>query len=167
MQLPTVTNCYALMSPHVSSIFSENLAAQYSATSVQNPQYQPQTAEALSGFSDNVLGFQTALAELGAGHGLANFDKTNDVEILIKNMDNLIKDVLTATVQLVDQLPVIGPVLGPIIYDIKCYIDEILNLVENLTDATINALQPVLQASLGSAIMASCRCGVKVLGLCI
>lgn len=54
-----------------------------------------------------------------------------------------------------------------VVYNIKCLIDGILDATEDFTDATINALQPLLQALLGKAITTACKSGVKLLGLCI
>ena len=54
-----------------------------------------------------------------------------------------------------------------VVYNIKCLIDGILDAVENSTDATINALQPLLQALLGKAVTTACKSGVKLIGLCV
>ncbi|KAH7930983.1 hypothetical protein BV22DRAFT_999234 [Leucogyrophana mollusca] len=145
----------------------QKLAAQSKSTTSNDPQHQRETAAALSGFSYNILGFQTALAELGADEGLANYDRTNDLETLLKNVVNVNKGVLTTTSVLVDDIPVLGPILGPTVYDIKCVLDEILDTCENLTDATINALQPLLKTVIGQATTAACHSGVEVAGLCI
>lgn len=54
------------------------------------------------------------------------------------------------------------------IYQIKCFVDAILDIVEDLTDATIKELlQPLLVALLGSAKDSLCQPGVEILGLCI
>jgi len=64
-------------------------------------------------------GFSTTFADSTSGgsgtsdKGLANFDNTNDLEILLKNMVNLNKDVLTDTDVALTQIPVLGPLLGP------------------------------------------------------
>lgn len=52
-------------------------------------------------------------------------------------------------------------------YELKCTLDALLDIVENLTDAIINAIQPLLQAVLGKAVTATCASGVQVVGLCI
>ena len=38
-----------------------------------------------------------------------------------------------------------------VIYAIKCLLDETLDVVENLTDAIINAIAPLLQGLIGDA----------------
>ncbi len=64
-------------------------------------------------------GFSTALADStstrpGApGKGLANYDSTNDLETLLKNVVNLNKDVLTGLSRAFGGLPLLGPLLGP------------------------------------------------------
>ena len=52
----------------------------------------------------------------------------------------------------------------PVIYEIKCTLDEILNLTENLTDAIINAL---LRGVISQYNEAVCAPGIDVLGICI
>jgi hypothetical protein len=64
-------------------------------------------------------GFGTALVDSTSGgsgtsdKGLANYDSTNDLETLLKNVVNLNKNVLSATDVALGNLPVLGPVLGP------------------------------------------------------
>lgn len=55
-----------------------------------------------------------------------------------------------------------------VIYQIKCFLDAILDITEDLTDATIKQLvQPLLVALLGSAKDSLCQPGVEILGLCL
>jgi hypothetical protein len=54
-----------------------------------------------------------------------------------------------------------------VVYDIKCVIDETLDAVENLSDAIINALGPVLQELLPFAVSTTCKTGIKMAGLCV
>jgi len=64
-------------------------------------------------------GFSTALADSTAARsgtpdkGLANYDSTNDLETLLKNVVNLNKDVLTGLDHALGGLPLLGPLLGP------------------------------------------------------
>lgn len=67
----------------------------------------------MTGFHTNLLGFQTVLAEFGADKGLANYDRTNDLETLLKNLVNLNKNALSAIDILVYNIPLLGPILGP------------------------------------------------------
>lgn len=60
-----------------------------------------------------MLGFQTALAQIGSDKGLANYDNKNDLETLLKNTVNLNKDVLEAVDVAVYNLPILGPTLSP------------------------------------------------------
>jgi len=50
-----------------------------------------------------------------------------------------------------------------VIYEVKCTLDEILNLTENLTDAIINALRRLI-LEYNEAV---CKPGIDVLGICI
>lgn len=54
-----------------------------------------------------------------------------------------------------------------VVYDVKCIIDELLDATEDMSDAVINALGPVLQGLLGKASATVCRAGVEVAGLCV
>ncbi|KAI0051705.1 hypothetical protein FA95DRAFT_1459126, partial [Auriscalpium vulgare] len=132
-----------------------------------DPDFNQQSADELSAFQTNVLGFQTVLAQLGADKGLANYDKSNDLETLLKNMVNLNKDVLSYTTALVYVIPVLGPILGPIVYEIKCLLDEILDATENLTDGLLNALEPMLRPLIGDYLKAACASGIEVVGICL
>ena len=64
-------------------------------------------------------GFSTVFADSTSGgsgtsdKGLANYDRTNDLETLLKNLVNLNKVVLSATSTTLGNIPIIGPVLGP------------------------------------------------------
>lgn len=53
------------------------------------------------------------LAQLGADKGLANYDKNDDLETLLKDTVNANKNALSATTAIVYNIPTIGPVLGP------------------------------------------------------
>lgn len=52
----------------------------------------------------------------------------------------------------------------PVIYDIKCILDEILNITEDLSDATINAL---LGGTISQYNEAVCAPRIDVVGICI
>lgn len=67
----------------------------------------------ITAYQDNLLGFQTLLAQLGADKGLANYDRANDLETLLKNFVNLNKDTLKSISDLVFAIPDLGPILGP------------------------------------------------------
>jgi hypothetical protein len=60
-----------------------------------------------------MLGFQTALAQIGSDKGLANYDDKNSLETLLKDTVDLNKNVLSAVDVAVYNLPVLGPILGP------------------------------------------------------
>ena len=51
-------------------------------------------------------------------------------------------------------------------YEIKCLIDQTLDIVENVTDGLLNALKPSLEALLGQ-VDGICTSQVKLLGLCL
>jgi hypothetical protein len=55
------------------------------------------------------------------------------------------------------QIPVLGPILGPILYDIKCIVDDILNVGEVVLDGLLNDLQPELKGLSGNYLTSVCR----------
>ncbi|GLB36164.1 hypothetical protein LshimejAT787_0304520 [Lyophyllum shimeji] len=150
----------------------KKLAAQSASVKGNDHSFQKKCDTQLNSFHTNVLGQQAALAALTAekrkpGAGLANYDGSNDIETLIKNTVNLHKSTLDAVSVLVNKLPILGPVLGPMVYDIKCFLDDVLNFCEENLDATVNGVQPLLRTLLGSKSTAACPSGAPVLGLCI
>lgn len=54
-----------------------------------------------------------------------------------------------------------------VVYDIKCILDDVLNITENATDAVLNALGPLIDSLLGKASDVLCMNQIKVLGLCL
>ncbi|KAG5652099.1 hypothetical protein H0H81_006319 [Sphagnurus paluster] len=138
-----------------------------------DPEFEAKCVTQLNSFRTNILGQQAALSAIEAdkrrpgGKGLENYDRTNDIETMIKETVNLTKNTLSAVSVLVNNVPIIGPIVGPILYDVKCFLDDILNFTENFLDATLNKLQPLLGGLLGSSPSRECLSGVKLLGLCI
>ncbi|KAF8872138.1 hypothetical protein CPB84DRAFT_1799908 [Gymnopilus junonius] len=144
-----------------------NLAANSANIDNDDLDFQQEYTSRLSDFNANVQGFHEALAKATSDKGLAYYDKQNDLEKLLKEIVNAHKDVLSAIDIAVENIPGLGPILGPVIYQTKCLIDLILDVTEDLSDAIINALGPLLQGILGKATADVCRFGVEILGLCV
>jgi hypothetical protein len=47
-----------------------------------------------------------------------------------------------------------------VVYDVKCILDEVLNACENLTDAILNALRPLLGPLIGRWNAEACLLGI-------
>lgn len=60
-----------------------------------------------------MLGFQTALAQTASDKGLANYNDKNNLETLLKDTVDFNKNVLSAVVVTVYNVPGLGPILGP------------------------------------------------------
>jgi hypothetical protein len=93
---------------------SESLAAQ--SSSVRDDAsggFHQQAASELTSFHTNLLGVETLLKELGAKDGLVNYDPTNNLETLLKNVVNINKDTLSAVTTITYNLPIVGSTLGP------------------------------------------------------
>ncbi|KAJ3539445.1 hypothetical protein NM688_g6358 [Phlebia brevispora] len=161
--LNVLNNYYNGMQQHAANF--RTLARQ--PASSRSSDFQAQSAAELTGFQTNLLGFQTILDQLGSDDGLANYDKNNEVETILKEMVNSVKYLLTDTDDMVYSLPAVGQTLGPIVYEIKCILDKVLDAVENLTDAILNAIQPLLAPLIGQATDTACRSGLQIAGLCL
>ena len=107
------------MLPRLANPPQEGLAARSSSVDPDDPDFQSNFVTAFTGFNNNMDGFSTALVDSTSARsgtpdkGLANYDRTNDLETLLKNVVNLNKNVLTAMDLALGNLPVLGPILGP------------------------------------------------------
>ena len=81
--------------------------------SARSSNYNAQSATELQGFHTDLLGFQTILDQLGSDNGLANYDKNNQVETVLKDMTNSVKYLLADIDDMVYNIPELGPTLGP------------------------------------------------------
>ncbi|KAJ7293589.1 hypothetical protein C8J57DRAFT_1269426 [Mycena rebaudengoi] len=125
--------------------------------------FRRECVTAFTSYQEHFARFPRLLGPLSADAGLANYDKTDQLETLLKDIVNANKDALSATYVLVDNIPGLGPVLGPIVYVVKCIVDELLDATENLTDAIINILKPLIAPLLDPIL-----CGPLGLGyLCL
>ncbi|KZT02727.1 uncharacterized protein LAESUDRAFT_661393 [Laetiporus sulphureus 93-53] len=143
------------------------MASEPASERAANADFSEQYLTELSSFNTNFRGFQSVLAALAADKGLANYNKNDQLETLLKATVNAVKDILGDTYEAIESIPGIGPLLGPTVYDIKCIIDEVLDATENLTDAIINDLVPLLRDLLGQATSTACEAGVEIVGLCL
>lgn len=158
-------------------VFPDSLAVQSSSVDNSDSDFHQQAATELTGFHTNMLGIEAILKELGADNGLANYDRTNDLETLLKNIVNVNKDTLSFITTITYNLPIVGSTLGPsecidssiprysdvpspVVYEIKCILDGILDACENLTDAILNILQPLLLPLIGKYLTTACDNGV-------
>lgn len=153
-----------------------------------DPRFREDTVRELQGFRDNMDRAQGILGDLGRDKGLANYDRNNDLETLLKDIVNLNKDTLSSVTEIVYEIPVLGPVLGPskclqiplgalansfphtpVVGELKCIIDEVLNVVENTVDGLLNSLGITAQwrGLRGEYVSALCRGRLELLGLCV
>ena len=153
-----------------------------------DPRFREDTVRELQGFRDNMDRAQGVLGDLGRDKGLANYDRNNDLETLLKDIVNLNKDTLSSVTDIVYEIPVLGPILGPskclqipagvlanplpgalVVGELKCIIDEVLNAVENTVDGLLNSLGITAQWRnlRGEYVGALCRGRLELLGLCV
>jgi hypothetical protein len=153
-----------------------------------DPRFRDDAARELRGFRDNMDRTQGLLGNLGRDKGLANYDRNNDLETLLKDIVNLNKDTLSSVTDIVYEIPILGPILGPseyaqnfpgiladsslghpVVAELKCIIDEVLNTVENTVDGLLNDLGVTGQwrSLRGDYAGALCEGGLEILGLCV
>jgi hypothetical protein len=87
--------------------------ASLSASKRDDYDFRRNCAQSLSSFRSNTLGLRGLFGDLGAQKGLLNYDESNDIETLLKNIVNLHKNALDNVQILCDNIPGLGPILGP------------------------------------------------------
>ncbi|KAF8321405.1 uncharacterized protein EI90DRAFT_3157915 [Cantharellus anzutake] len=100
--------------------------------------FQTGTAGCLGDLQATVTLFTGTFKSLGSKKGLANYDRGNVLETILKDVVNALKKTLESIDTLIYKIPALGPILGPIVYELKCLIDDLLNAIENLADLAIN-----------------------------
>ncbi|KAJ3999698.1 hypothetical protein F5050DRAFT_1804793 [Lentinula boryana] len=122
-----------------------------------NPQAQQDASvSSFSLFGDSLLGFQHTVSD----KGLANFDKNSGLEVLIRKLIDETKYTLNYTNDLVQCDPLLSPLLGPTVYELKCFLEWLLDITEDATDALLNDLAPTVRALVG-------QCGDCLLDTCL
>lgn len=91
----------------------EYMASQSASQDENDSAFQQNAASRLSSFQSNAQGFSSILGQLAADKGLANYDKNNELETMLKDFVNANKDALSAVTTLSYNIPGLGPVLGP------------------------------------------------------
>lgn len=78
-----------------------------------DPRFREDAVRELRGFRDDMDRAQGLLGDLGRDKGLANYDRNNDLETLLKDIVNLNKNTLSSVTDIVYEVPLLGPTLGP------------------------------------------------------
>jgi len=129
--------------------------------------YAKECAAQAQGFHTSLLGFRTLLDQLGREKGLANYNRDDQLQTVLKNIVNTNKDFLKSISGMVDGVPAVGPVLGPVVYEVKCILDDVLNAVENLADGLLNTITPLLHGVIDLASTTTCKSGLQIVGICL
>jgi hypothetical protein len=153
-----------------------------------DPRFRDDAVRELSGFRDDMGRTQGLLGDLGRDKGLANYDRNNDLETLLKDIVNLNKDTLSSVTDIVYEIPLLGPTLGPskwvvilhvfslahppgspVVGELKCIVDDVLNTVENTVDGLLNTLGITgkWRNLRGDYANALCGGNLEILGLCV
>lgn len=99
--------------PHLTHGFSPGDYSGRARDSRNDPRFRDDTVRELRGFRDNMGRARGLLGDLGRNKGLANYDRNNDLENLLKDIVNLNKDTLSSVTDIVYELPLLGTTLGP------------------------------------------------------
>ncbi|KAJ3988618.1 hypothetical protein F5890DRAFT_1490912 [Lentinula detonsa] len=130
---------------------------QCSTSCTGNSQAQQEASvSSLSLFGGSLLGFQHTVSD----KGLANFDQNSGLEVLIRKLIDETKYTLNYINDLVQCDPLLSALLGPTVYELKCFLEWLLDITEDATDASLNELAPTLRALLG-------QFGDCLLGTCL
>ncbi|KAJ7786324.1 hypothetical protein B0H16DRAFT_27390 [Mycena metata] len=118
-------------------------------------------------YHDNFEDFRGILVLVPDDAGLLCYDRTDDLETYLKDIVNAHKEVVAATVAIVDGIPVLGPILAPLMEQIKCLVDEVLDIVENYLDCLLAIVGPIIQALGLGPVAKSLTDLLCSLGLCL
>ena len=94
----------------------ENMASQSASRNSGDPAFQRNAAEKFSAFQTNAQQSSDILSQLAADKGLANYDKNDQLETILKDLVNANKDALSAVYVMINNDPNLGPILGPSVY---------------------------------------------------
>ena len=97
----------------LTSHYIEDLASQSASADDSDGSYEQEAATKLTAFYTSAQGFQGLLANLFADKGLANYDKTDELQTTLKDFVNANKDALKAVSDIISNDPTLGPILGP------------------------------------------------------
>ncbi|KAJ4486165.1 hypothetical protein J3R30DRAFT_1462886 [Lentinula aciculospora] len=134
-----------------------NSLQQSSIACPDNPEAQQQpSTSSLSLFSGSLLNFQNAISD----RGLAYFDKNDALEVLLRKIVDEIKYTLNAVDDLVQCDILLREFIGPIVYELKCFLEWLLDMTEDITDASLNEILILERALLGNDLFQNCLLGV-------
>ncbi|THV04937.1 hypothetical protein K435DRAFT_774205 [Dendrothele bispora CBS 962.96] len=124
-----------------------------------------QCVSPLTSLRDSTRGVLENIEGQPLNKGLANYNKNDPRQVALKDVINVLKALVEETFKTLVDLPVVNtllaPVLGPILYDLKCIVDDVLDFLENETDAVLNGLGHDCQGSWNEF----CSSGVLGLGV--
>jgi hypothetical protein len=105
--------CFHLCASALTPPNSMAASSAQNARSNSDENSRREAAEHLASYKETLGSLYPLFAHIGADKGLANYDKSDQYETLLKDIVNATKNTLGGTSSLVDAIPVIGPLLGP------------------------------------------------------
>ena len=88
------------------------MASQSGSRNAQDQSFQRNAAERASSFQTNTQEFGALLDQLAADKGLANYDKNDQLQTMLKDLVNASKNALNDIYVMINNDPTLGPMLG-------------------------------------------------------
>ncbi|KAF9076331.1 hypothetical protein BDP27DRAFT_1314271 [Rhodocollybia butyracea] len=159
--LPLITRYAADEDEAISSLLDNVLAATAHSNALQQssescpgllgirgrqPQQQQSSIYELSLFLGDLEDIQRCF---DGADGLANFNDRSKLEQMIREIIDLLKKVLSYCNAIVKCSSLLSPLVGPLVYELKCFIEWLIDLLENVVDGDWNVILALLRELLG------------------
>ncbi|KAG5350985.1 hypothetical protein C0989_008377 [Termitomyces sp. Mn162] len=148
---------------------SEKLAAQSASSKANDVAFQRRCVAQLNAFHSNILRQQAAFSAFADEKHQTISSRSEDrvLEELLKGVVTTCKDGLKYSEELVKNIPILGPIFAPskltrlslckiidyqsrVVYDVKCYLDDVLNYIRDVLIYILKGLPPDIANLLGA-----------------
>ncbi|KAI5479363.1 hypothetical protein MNV49_003697 [Pseudohyphozyma bogoriensis] len=160
-----LSTCSGGMGTHQAAIAKAAKKAKTYKDSRMNSPFQNSVFQELKAYRGSAAGLpglrelDASLKPLAPKQGLGNFNRNDPNQVLLRTIVTSLEDTLEGVDLIVYYLPILGPVLGPIVYDIKCIIDDLLDIAHYTADGLLNSLAPQLRILQGNYMTSTCKMG--------
>ncbi|KAG5722495.1 hypothetical protein E4T56_gene2893 [Termitomyces sp. T112] len=130
----------------------KKLAAQSASSKANDVAFQRKCVAQLNAFHSNILRQQAAFSAFADEKHQTISSRSEDrvLEELLKGVVTTCKDGLKYSEELVKNIPILGPIFAPIVYDVKCYLDDVLNYIRDVLIYILKGLPPDIANLLGA-----------------
>nr|GAT44197.1 predicted protein [Mycena chlorophos] len=157
------------MKTHSSEIerLANHAKSQHARRAATDIAFQQQCVQAAEGFRDDMQGFHSLLAGIPSipGAGNACYDPSQGLQEALHDIANANKQVFASLPALANLLPPLAPYLEPILVELKCVLDDTLDLTRVVVDCLLDAVLQILDdLGLGSIVPTVCNLSKSLLG---